>query len=401
MHRLLAALGHPERRLPPVIHVAGTNGKGSTVATLRACLEAAGYRVHVYTSPHLVRFNERIRVAGSLIDEEPLAALLEECERVNGETPITFFEITTAAAFLAFARHPADATLLEVGLGGRFDATNVIDRPAATVLTPISLDHQRFLGNTVGEIAFEKAGILKPGVAAVVGPQPDDAAAVIAKRAGEVGATLYRHGSDWRAEPSAGGLRYEGKRWRLDLPAPSLLGRHQFDNAGAAIAALESLPQFELDAAALAKGLRHIEWPARLQHLTHGPLVSLLKPGNELWLDGGHNQAGGEVLALQAAQWRDQPLHLVFGMLSSHDAEGFLRALAPYAQSLGTVAIPGEAASRTAEDSAAAGRAAGFDAKVFASVHDATAAAARQPAPSRILICGSLYLAGHVLRENG
>ncbi|HUN47096.1 MAG TPA: folylpolyglutamate synthase/dihydrofolate synthase family protein, partial [Stellaceae bacterium] len=364
MRRLLAALGHPERQLPPVIHVAGTNGKGSTVATLRACLEEAGYRVHVYTSPHLVRFNERIRVAGSLVEEEPLAALLEECERVNGETPITFFEITTAAAFLAFARTPADATLLEVGLGGRFDATNVIDRPAATVLTPISIDHQRFLGNTVAAIAFEKAGILKPGVAAVVGPQPAEAADVIARRAGEVGAPLYRHGLDWRAEPSASGLRYEGKRWRLDLPAPSLLGRHQVDNAGAAIATLESLPQFELDAAALAKGLQHIDWPARLQHLTRGPLAALLQPGSELWLDGGHNQAGGEVLALQAAAWRDRPLHLVFGMLSTHDAEGFLRALAPYAQSLGTVAIPGEAASRTAEDSAAAGRAAGLDARV-------------------------------------
>ena len=401
MRRLLAALGHPERHLPPVIHVAGTNGKGSTVATLRACLEAAGYRVHVYTSPHLVRFNERIRVAGSLVEEEPLAALLRECEQVNGETPITFFEITTAAAFLAFARHPADATLLEVGLGGRFDATNVIDRPAATVLTPISIDHQRFLGNTVAAIAFEKAGILKPGVTAVVGPQPADAAEVIATRAGDVGAPLYRQGLDWRAEPGASGLRYEGKRWRLDLPAPSLLGRHQIDNAGAAIATLEGLPQFELDTAALAQGLRTIEWPARLQHLTRGPLVALLRKGSELWLDGGHNQAGGEVLALQAAAWRDRPLHLVFGMLSTHDAEGFLRALAPYAQSLGTVAIPGEAASRTAEDSAAAGRAAGLDARVFASVHEAIAAAAAAPAPSRILICGSLYLAGHVLRENG
>lgn len=384
-----------------MIHVAGTNGKGSTVATLRACLEAAGYRVHVYTSPHLVRFNERIRVAGSLLEEEPLAALLEECERVNGETPITFFEITTAAAFLAFARNPADATLLEVGLGGRFDATNVIQQPAATVLTPISLDHQRFLGNTVAAIAFEKAGILKPGVTAVVGPQPQDAGGVIAARAAEVGAPLYRHGIEWQAEPSGAGLRYDGKRWRLDLPAPSLLGRHQIDNAGAAIATLEGLPQFKFDAATLAQGLRHIEWPARLQPLTRGPLVALLPRGGELWLDGGHNQAGGEVLAMQAAAWRDRPLHLVFGMLNTHDAEGFLRALAPHAQSLGAVAIPNEANSRSAEDSAAAGRAVGLAAKVYDSVRAAIAAAASQPSPSRVLICGSLYLAGHVLSENG
>ncbi len=288
-----------------------------------------------------------------------------------------------------------------MGLGGRFDATNVIADPAATVLTPISLDHQRFLGNTVAAIAFEKAGILKPGVTAVVGPQPQDAAGVIAARAREVGAPLYRHGIEWQVEPSGAGLRYEGKRWRLDLPMPSLLGRHQIDNAGAAIAALEGLPQFKVEAAALAQGLGHIEWPARLQPLTRGPLVKLLPKGSELWLDGGHNQAGGEVLAMQARDWRDRPLHLVFGMLNTHDAEGFLRALAPHAKTLGAVAIPNEANSRSAEDSASAGRAVGLDAKVYDSVHTAIAAAVAQPGPSRVLICGSLYLAGHVLSENG
>jgi dihydrofolate synthase / folylpolyglutamate synthase len=384
-----------------VIHVAGTNGKGSTVATLRACLEAAGYRAHVYTSPHLVRFNERIRVAGAIIDDERLSAILEECERANAGAPITLFEITTAAAFLAFSRTPADATLLEVGLGGRFDATNVVRQPAATVLTPISIDHQRFLGDSLASIAFEKAGILKSGARSVVGPQPHEAVDVIAARAAEIGAPLYRHGQDWRAEPTASGMRYEGARWRLELPAPSLLGRHQIDNAGAAIACLEGLGSLRVDAAALARGLRAIEWPARLQRLTRGPLVSMLPAGSELWLDGGHNQAGGEVLAQQASQWRDRPLHLVFGMLNTHDPRGFLTALASDAADIGTVAIPGEANSLGAEDAAAAARSVGLAAVAYVSVAAAVAAVAARPGASRILICGSLYLAGTVLAENG
>jgi dihydrofolate synthase / folylpolyglutamate synthase len=384
-----------------VIHVAGTNGKGSTVAMLRACLEAAGYRVHVYTSPHLVRFNERIRIAGALIEEDALAALLEECERANREAPITFFEITTAAAFLAFARSPADATLLEVGLGGRFDATNLIPRPASTIITPVSIDHQRFLGDTVGAIAFEKAGILKRDVRAVVAPQPGEAATVIAAHAREIGAPLYRHGEEWRVAPIKTGMRYEGTRWRLDLPPPSLLGRHQIDNAATAIACLEGLEGFAVDERALADGLAHIEWPARLQVLTRGPLAASLKPGSELWLDGGHNQAGGEALGMAAAGWRDRPLHLVFGMLNTHDASNFLRPLAAHLASLGTVAIPGEANSLTAEQAAEAGRAVGLAAIAYPSIRAAVTAAASKPAPSRILICGSLYLAGRVLAENG
>ena len=394
-------LGHPERKLPPAIHVAGTNGKGSTVATLRACLEEAGLRVHVYTSPHLVRFNERIRLAGKLIEESAFAAVLEECERANDGAPITLFEITTAAAFLAFARTPADATLIEVGLGGRFDATNVIARPAATVVTPIALDHQRFLGDTVGAIAFEKAGILKPGVRAVVGPQTPEAAGVIAARARELGAPLYRYGSEWRAEPTQAGMRYEGARWRLDLPPPALLGRHQIDNAGAAIACLEGLDTVRLDPAVLGRGLGRIEWPARLQRLTRGPLVSMLSAGSELWLDGGHNRAGGEVLGAHAATWRDRPLHLVFGMLNTHDASGFLAPLAVHARSVTAVAIPGEANSLSAEDSAAAARGTGLEATAYPDIAAAVGAAAARPGPSRILICGSLYLAGCVLRENG
>src|SRR5947208_5846265 len=293
IERLLAALGNPQEHLPPAIHVAGTNGKGSTVATMRACLEAAGYRVHVYTSPHLVRFNERIRLAGELIEDEALIALLEECEQVNAGQPITFFEVATCAAFLAFSRIPADIALLETGLGGRLDTTNVVRRPAATAITPISLDHQAFLGDTIAAIAGEKAGILKPGAPAIIGPQPDAAQAVIEARAAALDAPLFRWHREWHCEPLSSlsriagegaraqsaragegvGMRYEGPRWQLDLPLPSLPGAHQIVNAGTAIACLEQLPQFSLPPAAIADGLRHIDWPARMQRLRHGPLV--------------------------------------------------------------------------------------------------------------------------------
>ena len=401
IERLLDRLGHPEERLPPAIHVAGTNGKGSTVAILRACLEAGGRRVHAYTSPHLVRFHERIRLAGRLIEEEALLALLEECERANAGAPITFFEITTAAAFLAFARLPADLVLLETGLGGRLDATNVLPRPAVAAITPISLDHQDFLGSSLDRIAAEKAGILKPGRPAVIGPQPAVAERVIEARAGEIAAPLYRFGRDWRAEPNAGGMRYEGREWRLDLPAPSLYGRHQVANAGIAIACLESLDGFVLPASAIADGLRRIEWPARLQRLTRGPLVGALPAGAELWLDGGHNPGGGEVLAQAAWGWRDRPLHLVVGMLKTKDAAGFLAPLARYAADLRAVTIPGEENPLPAEAVVAAARSVGLAAKASASVETAIAEIAAEGGTPRILVCGSLHLAGRVLAENG
>jgi dihydrofolate synthase/folylpolyglutamate synthase len=397
--RLLAALGNPQDALPPVIHVAGTNGKGSTVAFLRAFLEAAGCRVHVYTSPHLVRFHERIRVAGSLIEEDRLLSLLEECERVNAGAPITFFEITTAVAFLAFAREPADVALLEVGLGGRFDATNVIARPAVTAITPVSLDHQHFLGDTVAEIAFEKAGILKQGVPAVIAPQEPQGMAVIEARAREVGAPLYRQGHEWTAAHSpSGGLSYRGER-ALDLPPPGLLGAHQYDNAGTALACIDRLAGFAVPEAALAQGMRAVEWPARLQRLTHGPLAERLPPGAELWLDGAHNPAGGAVLAAAARAWRDQKLGLVFGMLKTHDPAGFLASFVGLADRLVALAIPGEANARTADELAAAATALGMEATPAPSLAEAVAAAAAPGA--RVLICGSLYLAGRVLAENG
>ncbi len=430
IERLLTLLGNPQDRLPPVIHVAGTNGKGSTVATLRACLEAVGLRVHVFTSPHLVRFNERIRVADTLIEDAALAELLEECEQANAGAAITFFEMATTAAFLAFARTPADFTLLEVGLGGRLDTTNVVRHPAVTAITPISLDHQAFLGDTVAAIAGEKAGILKPGVPAVIGPQIAEAADVIAARAAAIGAPLYRWEQEWRCDPHppiadamgpplsriagegargrsprAGegdaGMRYQSRRWRLDLPLPSLPGAHQIANAGTAIACLEQLPGMALPAAAIADGLRQIDWPARLQLLRRGPLVDLLPEGWELWLDGGHNPAAGAVLAAAAAGWRDRPFYLVVGMLNTKDAKGFLAPLALYARRLHAVTIPGEENPHPAEQIAAAAHAVGIGAQVSPSIEAALHGIAEREAPGRVLICGSLHLAGVVLADNG
>jgi dihydrofolate synthase / folylpolyglutamate synthase len=401
IERLLAALGNPEDGLPPVVHVAGTNGKGSTIATLRACLEAGGYRVHAYTSPHLVRFHERIRLNGRPIDEEVLIALLEECERANGDAPITFFEITTATAFLAFARTPADVVLLETGLGGRLDATNVIRRPAVTAITPISLDHQAFLGDTISKIAGEKAGILKSGVPIVIGPQPQEAEAVIETHAEQRGAPLHRWRNEWYCEGRSASMRFSGERWQLDLPAPSLVGAHQIPNAGAALACLEQLRGFSLAPDAIAQGLRHIEWPARLQRLTHGPLVKSMPSGWELWLDGGHNSGAGAVLAEVLAGWCDRPLYLVVGMLNTKDASGFLAPLAPYVEALAGVTIPGEENPLSAEAIVAAAHSIGMTATMAASVDAALARFMSDSEGGRVLICGSLHFAGRVLAENG
>ncbi len=400
IERLLATLGNPHKKLPPVVHVAGTNGKGSTIAMLRACLEAGGYRVHAYISPHLVRFHERIRLAGQLIEEEALIALLERCEAANGRTPITYFEITTAAALLAFARIPADIVLLETGLGGRLDATNVISSPAVTAITPISLDHQAFLGDTIAAIAGEKAGILKPGVSAVLGPQPEAAEAVIEARADELGAPVYRWQREWRCKAFGDGMRFSGERWRLDLPLPSLAGAHQIANAGLAIASLEQLRDFPLSSEAIANGLRQIEWPARLQRLTRGALVEMMPPGWELWLDGGHNPGAGVVLADAVAGWRDRPLYLVVGMLNTKDAAGFLGPLAPYAEVLAGVTIPGEQNPLQAETIAAVARSVGINAMTAASVDAALTDFKTASSAGRVLICGSLHFAGTVLKEN-
>ncbi len=400
MWRLLAATGHPEERLPPVIHIAGTNGKGSTQAMIRAGVEAAGQTAHAYTSPHLARFHERIRVAGKLIEEPALAALLAECEAANGGAPITFFEITTVAALEAYARTPADWLLLEVGLGGRLDATNVVAAPRLTVITPVSYDHQQYLGETLGAIAFEKAGILKPGAPCVVARQEPEALAVIAARAAEVGAPLIAAGRDWTARREGAGLVFEDAAGRLELPAPRLLGPHQTDNAGAAVAALRALG-FGPEACAAA--LTEAEWPARLQRLREGPLVEAAEAaGVELWLDGGHNLAAGEAVA---AHWRAQgaaPLALVCGMLDTKDCAGFLRCFAGVATAARTVDIPDTVSSVPAGRLAAFAESAGIPAAACPDVATAVAeAAALAGAGGRVMICGSLYLAGSVLRENG
>jgi dihydrofolate synthase/folylpolyglutamate synthase len=401
IERLLARLGHPERRLPPVIHVAGTNGKGSSVAFLRAMLEAAGHRVHAYTSPHLVRFHERVRLGGTLISEALLGDLLEECEAANDGAPITFFEITTAAAFLAFARHPADALLLEVGLGGRLDATNLVERPALSAITPVDYDHQGFLGDTLTAIGGEKAGILKPGVAAVIGPQPDEALEAIQRQAARVGAPLLLHGQDWLAFEEHGRLVYQDQGGLMDLPLPRLAGRHQIDNAGLAIACLRALPQFGVGERAVEAGLGAARWPARLQRLRHGPLVARLGPDTELWLDGGHNPAAGRALAQAMADMEERapmPLHLIVGMLNTKDPHGFFAPFAGLARNVRTVTIPGEANALPAEALAAAAREAGLSAEPAVTLDAAMPPG--QP-DARVLICGSLYLAGRVLAANG
>jgi dihydrofolate synthase/folylpolyglutamate synthase len=405
--RLLERLGHPERRLPPVVHVAGTNGKGSVIAFLRAMLEAARYRVHVYISPHLVRFHERIRLAGRLIEEPALLALLKECEVVNGAEPITFFEITTCAAFLEFTRTPADILLLETGLGGRLDSTNVIARPLASLLMPISFDHMQHLGDSLTKIAFEKAGIIKQGVPVVVAPQPAEAQTVFEAKATELNAPLYRYGREWQVEAAGGGILFTDRSGRRRLPHPALPGDHQIANAGAALAILPFLSGFTVDEKAQAAGLKHVEWPARLQRLRRGPLAEKLPKGWELWLDGGHNAAAGEVLADFAKHWRrgsdsQRPLHLVFGMLNTKEPVAFLKPLAPFTKDLQAVRIEGEHASLPAEEAAAAARAAGIEAGTAESLGAAIdRIVACATGPAHILICGSLYLAGVVLADNG
>ena len=396
VHRLLAALGNPERQIPPVIHIAGTNGKGSTLAMLRAGLESTQARVHAYTSPHLARFHERIRLGGDLITEPALTALLDDCVTANGPDAITFFEITTCAAFAAFARTPADWTLLEVGLGGRLDATNVIT-PRLSIITPVSLDHQQFLGETVPEIAFEKAGIIKRGVPVVVGPQTDEGLAVIERQAARMGAPLLAFGQHWHVAEEDGRMVFHDENGLLDLPLPNLPGPHQIQNAGAAVAALRHLG---FNAATCEAAVTHAIWPARMQRLRHGPLTNIA-PQVELWLDGGHNPAGGAAIAATLRRMAGRPTHLICGMLNTKDVLGYMQPLASVATSLHAVTIPGEKNTLPAETTRDAALAAGIRATTAATVSAALSDIAAKDPTARVLICGSLYLAGSVLRENG
>jgi dihydrofolate synthase/folylpolyglutamate synthase len=409
MWRILAALGNPERRLPPVIHVAGTNGKGSTIAFMRAILEAAGQRVHVYTSPHLVRFNERFRLGapgeGKLVSDELLGAALAECERVNGDAPITVFEITTAASMLLFAQNPADVLLLEVGLGGRLDATNVIDRPLATVITRVSIDHADYLGDALDGIAAEKAGILRPAVPAIIAAQARDALAAIERQAARVKAAPVRiAGEDWMAIEERGRLVYQDDDGLLDLPAPRLYGRHQFENAGLAIAALRTAGM-KIPAAAYETGIARADWPARMQRLSQGALPPLLPQGAELWLDGGHNPDGGRAIANALADLEERvsrPLVLVVGMLETKDARGFLANFSGLARRVIAITIPDQEKALAASAIATIADELGMPSDTADSFEAAlSSAGAGDAEPPRVLITGSLYLAGVVLAQNG
>ena len=396
IERCLSALGNPENQMPPVIHLAGTNGKGSTQSMIRAGLEAAGQKVHAYTSPHLARFHERIRIAGELITEEALIALLDEVYEANCGETITYFEITTAAAMLAFARTPADWTLLEVGLGGRVDATNVM-KPAVSVITPVDLDHEQFLGETLGAIAFEKAGIIKKGVPVVIGPQKDEALAVIENQAMKLEAPIIAHGQHWHVWKEQERLIYQDENGLLDLPLPNLPGPHQIQNAGQALAVLRHLG-FEGDACEAA--VSNAFWPARMQRLKEGRLIEAA-PNAEIWLDGGHNPAAGLAIAATLGDLPRRPTYLVCGMLSTKDAAGYLRPLAPFVEHLFAVSIPDAPATLSAEETADAAKRAGMKSTVSPSIEHAIATISDKSVAPRILICGSLYLAGNVLKENG
>ncbi len=409
IERLLEAIGRPDLALPPTIHVAGTNGKGSTLAFLRAMLEASGARVHVYTSPHLLRFNERIRLAspggGRLVDDDALREALELCERANGAKPITFFEITTAAAFHLFANTPADWLLLETGLGGRFDATNVITAPKAAIVTSVSLDHQEFLGDTVEKIAYEKAGIFKRGAPAIIGFQSDSVRDVLVREARRVGAPVFVAGEDFHIYEENGRLVFEDARGLLDLPAPRLPGRHQHQNAAAAIAALRAVAP-QVQTSAIDAGLLRADWPARLQRITRGAVVELALSGAEIWIDGGHNEDGGRVLAEAMAEFEEKtprPLALICGAQTTKDVGALLRHFAGLAREVIAVPVEGEHKSWPPEEVAAAARAQGIPSRAAASVEEALALI-RQTSfaqPPRILIAGSLYLAATVLTLNG
>ncbi len=409
MQSLLQRLEHPERELPPVIHVAGTNGKGSTIAYLRAILEAANLRVHAYTSPSLVRINECFRLGaaggGALVGDEELRAVLERCERANAGAPITLFEIQTAAAFCLFAQHPADVVLLEVGLGGRLDATNVIGQPLATVIAPVSMDHTEYLGDTLATIAGEKAAIIKRHVPVICAEQSPDAFAVIEAQARRMHAPLYSAGQEWHVSVERGRLVYQDERGLMDLAAPKLFGRHQFDNAGLAIATLRALDILKVDSAAFEAGIVAAEWPARMQRLASGALVDEAPAGCEVWLDGGHNVEGGRVVAAALGDLEERvsrPLVVIAGMMANKDAGGFLANFAGLTRHIIAVPIPGLDNAMPPDRLADAARALGMRVETLGSVEAALRALARlaYEVPPRILITGSLYLAGHVLAAN-
>ena len=410
MHRLLEQLDHPERKVPPVIHVAGTNGKGSTVAYLRAMLEAAGLRVHAYTSPYLVRINESFRLGrpggGVLVNDDELLAAFDDCERINAGAPLTVFEAKTAVAFGLFARHPADVLLLEVGLGGRLDSTNVIEAPLASVITSISMDHTEFLGDSLQAIAGEKAAIIKRGVPVISADQPREVMAVIEQQARRTRAPLFAAGGSWHVSVECGRLVYQDERGLMDLAAPKLFGRHQFDNAGLAIATLRAIASLKIRSAAFEAGIVSAEWLARMQRISSGQLIGLGPPGCEIWLDGGHNAEGGRVVAAALGDLEERvsrPLVVIAGMMANKDAAAFLANFAGLTRHIMAVAIPDQPNAMPPERLADAARALGMRVEISVGVEAAlrTLAGLAYEIPPRILITGSLYLAGHVLALNG
>ena len=401
--KLLELLGNPQDSLPPTVHVAGTNGKGSTIAFLNAVLKNAGYKVHVYSSPHLVNFNERIRLSGELVNEKRLIELLNFVETINSGEPITFFEITTAAAFVAFATDEADILLLETGLGGRLDTTNVVNSPKLSILTPISYDHQKFLGNNLSEIAREKAGIIKHGVPCVVAQQKFEAMLPIAARAEDLGGPLYVQNEDWFIETKKNHYTYKGAISEWNFPQPNLIGAHQIENAGLALAALDRLVNFQISNKNIEIGINSVSWPGRLQQLKFGPLVSTLPKNWELWLDGGHNPAAAIVLREFISQkWNNKPLHLILGMMESKDSRCFLNSLKDLALSICTLKIPLQKNALSSIKLSKMAAELDIKTEMAASTQDAVNKITNSnSSPARILICGSLYLAGYILQTNG
>ena len=399
--RLLNLLDNPQDSLPPVIHIAGTNGKGSTLAFMRAISEAAGLKVHAYTSPHLVQFNERIRINGEIIADQELIELMTEVEAKNKGAPITFFEITTAIAMLAFSRIPSDLVLLETGLGGRLDATNVITRPTVTVLTPISHDHAGFLGHSLTGIAREKAGIIKNGVACVTAEQDPVVLKIIENRAKEIDAPLSVENKDWWVALTGNKLSIMTSDGQINPPLPNLVGPHQIQNAGLGVVALAELGDKRINRRAVATGIRNVDWPARMQQLTQGPLYELLPGQWELWLDGGHNPAAGDAIAATLEKLEGSPVHLITGMINTKAPSGFLAPLLKHSKSLTSIKIPNQVSSFSADEIEVVARKIGFKTKIASSVDEAIKEiVATEESCSRILVCGSLYLAGNILKDN-
>ncbi len=402
LYPLLQKLGNPHLNLPPVIHIAGTNGKGSVAAYLRAILEAAGYAVHVYTSPHLLRFNERIRLAGELIQDQELLDRIQDCHNLCKGEPITFFELTTAAAFGAFRDHPADALILETGMGGRLDATNVVPNPALTVITPISIDHAEYLGDSIAKIAVEKAAIQKPGAISVIGPQSIEALSAIESFAAARGIVLHRCGLEWWAFKAADKIDYRSQKQAITLPLPKLPGLHQIDNAATSLAAAESLTGFSISQGAIQSGILSAEWPARLQRLHRAESALNLPDGCEIWLDGGHNPAAAFSLAETLKSWDARPCRLVWGMLKNKDAKGFISPFQGVVAAVAAVPIEGEDNAATAQELCAIAESAGIESFAAMNFMEAVRALVQKSeSPQRVLICGSLYLAGRVLKVWG